>query len=154
MRQNIFFILTNFVVKISCGGISGDFTPVSDNLIEEVLVFGPEYYVSFELSITSWPGSGGRNVVRFISDGSSNIINVLTQSNQDLRVVTIVDGSSVTTDISGSALNTFYRIEILQTQVVDKVGSSSTFSFSVVGVGFQILQSLPFNLFLFSMFMR
>ena len=121
MRQHIFFILTNFVLKIHCGGISGDFSPSADNLIEEVPVFGPEYYVSFELSITSFPGSGGRNALRFRDGSNVMVINVVVEHDQDLRVATAYDGNSNTAVLTAS-LNTFYRIEVLQTQVLDKVG--------------------------------
>ena len=120
MRKYILFILTNFVLKIYCGGISGDFTPVADNLIEEVPVFGPEYYVSFEVSFSSFPSSSSASIIRF-----ENLIATQIRSNNDIRVITKVDGSNAETiDFSGTALNTYYRIEILQTQVLDKVDTN------------------------------
>ena len=85
-------------------------------------MFGPEYYVSLELSVTSWPSSSGVNALRF-EDGSTNIINIFTQSSGQFRVATKLEagGSVQYSDVSSAALNTFYRIEMLQTQVLDKV---------------------------------
>ena len=120
MRKYILSILTNFVLKIYCGGISGDFTPVADNLIEEIPVFGPEFYVSFEVKLSSFPSSSWRNIINF-----ENVISIVIRSaNNQIRVQSTVDGGIFNTDFSGTALNTYHRIEVLQTQVLDKVDTN------------------------------
>ena len=120
MRKYILLILTNFVLKIYCGGINGDFTPVANNLIEQIPVFGPEFYVSFEVKLSSFPSSSWRNIINF-----ENVISIVIRSaNNQIRIQSTVDGGIFNTDFSGTALNTYHRIEVLQTQVLDKVDTN------------------------------
>ena len=90
-------------------------------MIETIPTFGPEFYISFNVIIRSYPSSGDGEILLFKSD--SQIHNVKVKSNQDISIKSKVDGSFITTLFSGATLNTPYRIEILQTLVVDKVGN-------------------------------
>ena len=137
--KGILIFLTKFVIQGRCGIINGgmsvksliiiflirftdkDFTPTPDNLIETIPTFGPEFYISFNVIIRSYPSSGDGEILLFKSD--SQIHNVKVKSNRDISIKSKVDGSFITTLFSGATLNTPYRIEILQTLVVDKVGN-------------------------------
>ena len=137
--KGFLILVAKFVIQGHCGIINGgmsvksliiiflirftdkDFTPTPDNLIETIPTFGPEFYISFNVIIRSYPSSGDGEILLFKSD--SQIHNVKVKSNRDISIKSKVDGSFITTLFSGATLNTPYRIEILQTLVVDKVGN-------------------------------
>ena len=137
--KGFLILVAKFVIQGHCGIINGgmsvksliiifliiftgkDFSPTHENLLETIPTFGPEFYISFNVIIRSYPSSGDGEILLFKSD--SQIHNVKVKSNRDISIKSKVDGSFITTLFSGATLNTPYRIEILQTLVVDKVGN-------------------------------
>ena len=106
-----------FLRGIICGRISADFNPSQENLIELVPLMGKEFYVSLEISVPSNPSSFSKFL-----EIEEDLIS-LSVKPTGVFVFKYFSNNAFTTFEAPFTLqtNTFYRIEFLQTKIVDKV---------------------------------
>ena len=106
-----------FLRGIICGRISADFNPSQENLIELVPLMGKEFYVSLEISVPSNPSSFSKFL-----EIEEDLIS-LSVKPTGVFVFKYFSNNAFTTFEAPFTLqtNTFYRIEFLQTKILDKV---------------------------------
>ena len=97
-----------------------EITPTDNSILDTISVFGPEFYVSFDLKINSFP-SDWAGVIQFGGD-SGNLIRMYAHPSSRIRIdYTTNQWVEYGFDQSNLNSGTYYRLEILQSLILDKV---------------------------------
>ena len=97
-----------------------DFTPVENNVVETVKLWGKQWYMSLEVSATAAPSSGKASAVTFEDSSGNEFGGVFIKSGPKMHFVYRINSARSTEEMNIN-LNTFYKVEFMQTLLVNKV---------------------------------
>ena len=93
---------------------------MENNVVETIKLWGKQWYLSLEVSASSAPSSGKESAVTFEDSSGTEIGGVFIKSGPKMRFDYSIN-SARSTDEMNINLNTFYKVEFMQTLLVNKV---------------------------------
>ena len=97
-----------------------DFTPVENNVLETVKLWGKQWYLSLEVSASAAPSSGKASAVTFEDSSGSEFGGIFIKSGPKMQFGYLINSARSTEEMNIN-LNTFYKVEFMQTLLINKV---------------------------------
>ena len=94
---------------------------MENNVVETVKLWGKQWYLSLEVSASTAPSSGKESAVMFEDSSGSEFGGVFIKSGPKMHFVFTINSGRSTEEMNIN-LNTFYKVEFMQTLLVNKVG--------------------------------